>query len=54
MSSYTPRQRETFLKRFRIWAHVANRAHMEQEGQGSRAAPDDDGAEEQLCWGVKG
>ena len=30
MSSYTPKQRETLLKGFRILAKVAVRAHMER------------------------
>ena len=41
LSSYTPKQRETFLKGFRILAKVAVRAHME------RQAPDEDGGEEE-------
>ncbi len=32
LSSYTPKQRETFLKGFRILAKVAIRAHMKRVG----------------------
>ena len=46
MSSYTPKQRETFLKGFRILAKVAVRAHMERQALGSKTAPDDGGEEE--------
>ena len=46
MSSYTPKQRETFLKGFRILAKVAVRAHIERQAAGSKAAPDDGGEEE--------
>ena len=45
MSSYTPKQRETLLKGFRILAKVAVRAHMERQAPGSMTAPDDDGEE---------
>ena len=44
LSSYTPTQRETLLKGFRILARVAVRTHMER--QAPRTAPDDDGEEE--------
>ena len=44
LSSYTPKQREAFLKGFRILARVAVRTHMER--QAPRTAPDDDGEEE--------
>ena len=44
LSSSTPKQREAFLKGFRILARVAVRTHMER--QAPRTAPDDDGAEE--------
>ena len=46
LSSYTPKQRETLLKGFRILAKVAVRAHMERQAAGSKAAPDDGGVEE--------
>ena len=46
MAGYTPKQRETLLKGFRILAKVAVRAHMERQAAGSRAAPDDGGEEE--------
>ena len=46
MSSYTPKQRETFLKGFRILAKVAVRAHMERQAPGFDAAPDDGGEEQ--------
>ena len=48
LSSYTPKQRETFLKGFRILAKVAVRAHMKRQeaGSGSTPAPDEDGEEE--------
>ena len=39
LSSYTPKQRETFLKGFRILAKVAVRAHMKRQEAGSDAAP---------------
>ena len=45
LSSYTPKQRETFLKGFRILAKVAVRAHMKRQGAGSDAAPDGGGEE---------
>ena len=45
-SSYTPKQREAFLKGFRILAKVAVRAHIERQAAGSKAAPDDGGEEE--------
>ena len=44
LSSYTPTQRETLLKGFRILARVAVRGHMER--QSPRTAPDDNGEEE--------
>ena len=47
LSSYTPKQRETFLKGFRILAKVAVRAHMERQAPGSTTAPDEDGGEEE-------
>ena len=40
MPSYTPKQRETFLKGFRILANVAIRAHMKRQEQGSDAPPE--------------
>ncbi len=46
MPSYTPKQRETFLKGFRILAKVAVRAHMERQAPGFDAAPDDGGEEQ--------
>ena len=46
LSSYTPKQRETLLKGFRILAKVAVRAHLERQAPGSRTAADDDGQEE--------
>ena len=46
LSSYTPKQRETFLKGFRILAKVAVRAHMERQAPGFDAAPDDGGEEQ--------
>ena len=46
LSSYTPKQRETFLKGFRILAKVAVRAHMKRQEAGSGTAPDDGGEEE--------
>ena len=39
LSSYTPKQRETLLKGFRILAKVAVRAHMKRQEAGSDAAP---------------
>ena len=33
LSSYTPKQREAFLKGFRILAQVAIRAHIEQQAK---------------------
>ena len=47
LSSYTPKQRETFLKGFRILAKVAVRAHMERQAPGSTTAPDEGGGEEE-------
>ena len=48
LSSYTPKQRETFLKGFRILAKVAVRAHMKRQEAGSGTAlDDDDGGEEE-------
>ena len=46
LSSYTPKQREAFLKGFRILAKVAVRAHMERQAPGFDAAPDDGGEEQ--------
>ena len=46
LSSYTPKQRETLLKGFRILAKVAVRAHMERQAAGPYDVPDDDGGEE--------
>ena len=46
MSSYTPKQRETLLKGFRILARVAVRAHLKRQEAESRTAPSDGGAEE--------
>ena len=46
LSSYTPKQRETLLKGFRILAKVAVRAHMKRQAAGSTPAPDEDGEEE--------
>ena len=46
LSSYTPKQREVFLKGFRILARVAIRAHMERQALGSKTAPNDGGEEE--------
>ena len=43
LSSYTPKQRETFLKGFRILAKVAVRAHMKRQEAGSGTALDDGG-----------
>ena len=40
MSSYTPKQRETLLKGFRILAQVAIRAHMKRQEPGSDAPPE--------------
>ena len=45
LSSYTPKQRETLLKGFRILARVAVRAHMEQ--QATKTASDDSDGEEE-------
>ena len=45
LPSYTPKQRETLLKGFRILARVAVRTHMEQ--QAAKTASDDSGEEEQ-------
>ena len=47
LSSYTPKQRETFLKGFRILAKVAVRAHMKRQEAGSGTALDDGGGEEE-------
>ena len=46
LSSYTPKQRETFLKGFRILAKVAVRAHLKRQEAGSGTAADEDGEEE--------
>ena len=40
MPSYTPKQRETVLKGFRILAEVAFRAHMRRQESASDDAPD--------------
>ena len=40
MPSYTPKQRETVLKGFRILAEVAVRAHMRRQESASDDAPD--------------
>ena len=47
LSSYTPKQRETLLKGFRILAKVAVRAHMKRQEAGSRTTPDDNVGEEE-------
>ena len=47
MSSYTPKQRETFLKGFRILAKVAVRAHLKRQAPVPHAAQDDGGEEEE-------
>ena len=47
MAGYTPKQRETFLKGFRILADVAVRAHIERQAPGSRDTPDGSGEEEE-------
>ena len=47
LSSYTLKQRETFLKGFRILAKVAVRAHMKRQEAGFDSARDDDGGEEE-------
>ena len=47
LSSYTPKQRETFLKGFRILARVAIRAHMERQAAESRTAAHDGGGDEE-------
>ena len=44
LPSYTPKQRETLFKGFRILARVAARAHMERQ---SPRTASDDGEEEQ-------
>ena len=46
LSSYTPKQRETLLKGFRILAKVAVRAHMKRQeaGSGTAARRRDDGS----------
>ena len=46
LSSYTPKQRETLLKGFRILARVAVRARMERQASGSNTAPDEGGQKE--------
>ena len=45
MPSYTPKQRATFLKGFRILARVAIRTHMKRQGSEYDSAPD--GGEEE-------
>ena len=40
MPSYTPKQRETVLKGFRILAEVAVRAHMRRQESADDDAPD--------------
>ena len=45
LPSYTPKQRETLLKGFRILARVAVRAHMEWQAPGPNTAPDEGGDE---------
>ena len=40
MPSYTPKQRETVLKGFRILAEVAVRAHMRRQELADADAPD--------------
>ena len=47
LSSYTPKQRETLLKGFRILAKVAVRAHMKRQTAGSRTTPDDNVGEDE-------
>ena len=46
LSSYTPKQRWSLLKGFRILAKVAVRAHMERQVPGSKTAPNGGGEEE--------
>ena len=45
LSSYTPKQRETLLKGFRILARVAVRAHVERQAA-KIVSEDSDGEEE--------
>ena len=45
LPSYTPKQRETLLKGFRILARIAVRSHMEQ--QAAKTASDDSDGEEE-------
>ncbi len=46
MAGYSPRQRETFLKGFRILADVAIRAHIQRQSPTSRDVPGHDSEEE--------
>ena len=46
LSSYTPKQRWSLLKGFRILAKVAVRAHMERQVPGSKTVPNGGGEEE--------
>ena len=46
MAGYTPKQREAFLKGFRILADVAVRAHIQRQAAASRDVPDHDDEKE--------
>lgn len=45
-AGYSPRQREAFLKGFRILADVAIRAHIQRQSPASGDVPGHDGEEE--------
>ena len=47
LAGYTPKQRETFLKGFRILADVAVRSHMKRQADPDAADPAQDGGEEE-------
>ena len=48
LSSYTPKQRNAFIKGFRILANVAIRAHMKRQAGADAGDPAENGAEEEV------
>ncbi len=47
LSAYTPKQRNAFIKGFRILADVAIRTHMKRQAGADAGDPTEDGGEEE-------
>ena len=47
LSAYTPKQREVFVKGFRILVNVAIRTHMKRQADADAGDPAEDDAEEE-------